>query len=105
MFVIGESYAAIEVTAPGIFAVAYLAILVNVTGYLLFFGLLRRVGAFQVSLVNYLQPIAAAVIAWAILGEELATATVIGFIVIVIGFTLVKREQLFEYITRSRVSG
>lgn len=102
LFVVRESYNAVAINLPGLLAVLYLAFVVNVTGYLIFFGLLREVGAFQVSLVNYLQPIAAAIIGWIVLGESLATATVVGFAVIIVGFSLVKREQLFAYVSQSR---
>jgi drug/metabolite transporter (DMT)-like permease len=99
-FVIGESYADIELAVPGLLAVAYLALAVNVMGYLIFFKLLRRVGAFQVSLINYLQPISAAVIGWLLLSESLEPITVVGFVVIVAGFALIKRDQVRAYVAR-----
>lgn len=98
LVVVGESYADLSVTVPGVLAVAYLALLVNVMGYIIFFTLLRRVGAFEVSLVNYLQPIVAAVVGWLVLREGLGPVSVVGFVVIVVGFALVKRDQLRSYL-------
>lgn len=98
LFVVRESYADLSVTVSGLLAVAYLALLVNVLGYMIFFTLLRRVGAFEVSLVNYLQPIVAALAGWLVLGEGLDPVSVAGFVVIVVGFALVKREQLRSYL-------
>jgi drug/metabolite transporter (DMT)-like permease len=97
LFVVRESYANVSVTVPGVLAVAYLALLVNEGGYMIFFTLLRRVGAFEVSLVNYLQPIVAAVVGWLVLREGLDPVSVVGFVVIVAGFALVKRDQLRPY--------
>jgi drug/metabolite transporter (DMT)-like permease len=94
LFVVRESYATVSVTVPGLLAVAYLALLVNVGGYVIFFSLLRRVGAFEVSLVNYLQPIVAAVVGWLVLREELGPVSLAGFAVIVVGFFLAKRDQV-----------
>jgi probable blue pigment (indigoidine) exporter len=95
-FVVRESYADLSVTLPSVLAVAYFALVVTVLGYLIFFSLLRRVGAFEVSLVNYLQPMVAAVVGWLVLREELDPVTVVGFVVIVVGFALVKRDQVRE---------
>jgi len=97
-FVLRESYAAVSVTLPGVLAVAYLALVVTVLGYLIFFTLLRRVGAFKMNLVNYVQPMVAAVIGWLVLSEEFDAVTVTGFVVIVIGFALVKRDRMREYV-------
>jgi len=98
LLVVGESYVDLSVTVPGVLAVAYLALLVNVLGYMIFFTLLRRVGAFEVSLVNYLQPIVAAVVGWLVLREGLDPVSVVGFVVIVVGFALVKREQVRDLV-------
>ncbi|MDR9381491.1 MAG: DMT family transporter [Natronomonas sp.] len=97
LFVIRESYANVSVTVPGVLSVAYLALLVGVGGYMIFFTLLRRVGAFEVSLVNYVQPIVAAVVGWLVLREGLNPLSVVGFVVIVAGFALVKRDHLRPY--------
>lgn len=88
--------------SSGIFAVAYFAFAVNVIGYVIFFTLLRRGGAFEVSLINYLQPIAAAIIGWVVLSVHLEPLTVAGFGVIIAGFVPVKREQSREYARRQR---
>ena len=98
LLIVGELYAAITVTVPAILAVAYLAFAVNVLGYTIFFTLLGRIGAFEVSLINYIQSITAALIGFVALGERLQPLTVVGFGVILVGFLLVKRAQVRNYL-------
>lgn len=98
LLIVDESYADITVTVPAVLAVAYLAFAVNVLGYTIFFTLLGRIGAFEVSLVNYIQPITAALIGFVVLQERLDPLTVVGFGVILVGFLLVKRAQVRNYL-------
>jgi drug/metabolite transporter (DMT)-like permease len=102
-FVVRESYTNISLALPGLLAVGYLALFVNIMGYLIFFGFLRRVGAFEVSLINYFQPIATAVIGWLILSEQLALSTIGGFCLILFGFLLIKRDSVRQYVVRQDV--
>ncbi|MFC4987429.1 DMT family transporter [Saliphagus infecundisoli] len=94
LFIVRELYENIIITLHSVLAVAYIAVLVNVIGYIIFFTLLKRRGAFEVSLVNYLQPISAAIIGWFVLSEQLDTITIFGFFVILAGFALMKRDQI-----------
>lgn len=57
------------------------------------------------SLVNYLQPITAAITGWVLLREQLEPLAVAGFAVIIVGFILVKRKQVRAYVVRSSVFG
>ncbi|WP_049985608.1 DMT family transporter [Halobellus rufus] len=90
----GESLAAVVWTTEGILALVYLAVVAGVGGFGLYFWLLRRVGPVEVSLLEYVIPIFAAVSGWAVLDETLAPTTVVGFAVIFGGFVLVKRRTI-----------
>lgn len=101
--VVGERYGTVELIVPTFLSVLYFAVMINVLGYLVFFDLLRRTSAFEVSLVNYLLPITAAVVGWLVLDENLGPLTVLGFVVIIAGFVLVKREEVGGFVARSNV--
>jgi drug/metabolite transporter (DMT)-like permease len=98
----GESTAAVAVTPRSLAALAYLTIGSSVVGYFLYFRLLERVGPTQINLVAYLEPIGAALAGWVILDETVPPATVAGFLVILFGFALLKREALGDRIFSSR---
>lgn len=97
---LGESPLSIQWTTIGVTALLYLAIIPSALGYLVYFDLLARRGPIEVNLVSYVNPIFATLIGWALLGEALHWTSIIGFIIIFIGFTLIKHEQL-----RSRFRG
>ncbi|WP_255167660.1 DMT family transporter [Natrononativus amylolyticus] len=75
-------------------ALAYLAIVASAFGFLVYFDLLERLGAVEINMVSYVAPVFAAVFGWLLLGEVVDAATVVGFVLIAIGFVLVKREVL-----------
>lgn len=74
--------------------VGYLAVVSGVAGFLIYFVLLDALGPTEVSLLEYVTPLFAALVGWFALGELLSTRTVVGFGLIVAGFVLVKREAL-----------
>ena len=98
----GESLSAVLWTVDGVLAVVYLAVVAGAAGFALYFWLLRRVGPIEVSLLEYVIPIVAAVAGWAALGEALAPTTVAGFVVIFAGFLLVKRGAVRNALRRWR---
>jgi drug/metabolite transporter (DMT)-like permease len=80
---------------PAVFgAFAYLVLASSVLGYLFYFELLDRVGPAELNLVNYLVPVVAAVVSWALLGEVLGRTAVVGFSIVFAGFALLKRDAL-----------
>jgi drug/metabolite transporter (DMT)-like permease len=96
---LGESPAAmagaIEATpVPALGSLAYLAVVASAVGFLLYFDLLERLGPVEINLVSYVAPVFAAVVGWLALGETIDLATVAGFLVIVVGFALIKRRAL-----------
>jgi drug/metabolite transporter (DMT)-like permease len=89
-------------TPTAVASLAYLAVVAGAGGFALYFWLLRRVGPIQVSLLEYVIPIFAAVSGWLALGEALSRQTVLGFGIIVVGFVLVKRRALRAELRRWR---
>ncbi|ERG94949.1 MAG: permeases of the drug/metabolite transporter (DMT) superfamily [Haloquadratum walsbyi J07HQW2] len=93
-FLLGESFTAIEWTTEAILALAYLALVASALGFLIYFRLLKRLGAIEINLVSYVAPVFAALAGWVFLDEIPTIATVIGFIVIFAGFVLLKRDAI-----------
>jgi O-acetylserine/cysteine efflux transporter len=85
-----ESFGAIEWTATGVGAVLFLAVFASAIGYLAYFDLQERVGPIETSLVSYATPVVATASGWALLGEPVTDATLLGFAVIAFGFWLCK---------------
>ena len=75
-------------------ALGYLAVVASAIGFLIYFTLLERLGAIEINLVSYLAPAFAAVTGFAFLGEGIDATTVGGFVVIFVGFLLIKRRTV-----------
>jgi drug/metabolite transporter (DMT)-like permease len=91
---IGESPAAVRWTAEAAGALAYLAVVPSAVGFLLYFYLLDRLGPIEINLVSYVAPIFAALIGFALLGEVVDAATVVGFAIVCSGFALLKHRAI-----------
>lgn len=89
-----ESFSAIEWTTEAIIALAYLAVVSSALGFLLYFELLEELGPIEINLVSYVVPIIAAIAGWLVLAEAIDLTTIVGFLVIFVGFCLIKRRQL-----------
>jgi drug/metabolite transporter (DMT)-like permease len=89
-----ESFGAVEVTTEGVLAVVYLAVVASAIGYVLYFRLLERLGAIEINFVSYTVPVFAAISGWLVLNEVLDALSVVGFLVILLGFALLKRRAL-----------
>ncbi|WP_135302959.1 DMT family transporter [Haloarcula amylovorans] len=90
----GESLAQAEFSAVGVAALLYLAVFASAVGYVIYFDLLASLGAIEINLVSYAAPIFAAVAGWLALEETLAALDIAGFLVIFLGFVLLKRQAL-----------
>jgi drug/metabolite transporter (DMT)-like permease len=75
-------------------ALVYLAIVSSAVGFLIYFDLLDRLGAIEINLVSYVAPVFAALAGLLFLGEGIDAPTVIGFVVILGGFALIKRSAI-----------
>lgn len=57
--------------------------------YLIYFWLIQRLSALQVSVVSYLLPITAAILGWAVLDETIGVNTFAGMVLIIAGILVV----------------
>ncbi|RLM56681.1 DMT family transporter [Halobellus sp. Atlit-31R] len=97
-----ESAADAVWTLEALASLGYLATVAGAGGFGLYFWLLRRVGPIEVSLLEYVIPIFAAISGWFALDERLAPTTVLGFAIIFVGFVLVKRATIRNGLRRWR---
>jgi len=81
-------------TAMG--SVLYLGVFSTAIAFYIYFYILETHGAFETSLVAYLVPVVATVVSVFILDEPISILTVVGFALVAIGFTLLKRDALRE---------
>ncbi len=91
---LGEDPAAVAWTAEALLALGYLSVGASAVGFLIYFDLLDRLGPIEINLVSYVAPVFAALAGFAFLGEVLDATTVVGFLVIVAGFLLLKRRAI-----------
>ncbi|MFB6202674.1 MAG: DMT family transporter [Halorhabdus sp.] len=91
---VGESPTAIEWTPRAAIALGYLAIVASALGFFVYFDLLERLGPVEINLVSYVAPVFAAVVGMLFLGEAFTPTTGVGFLLIVAGFVLIKRDGI-----------
>ncbi|MFC7185934.1 DMT family transporter [Halorubrum yunnanense] len=103
--VLGESVADVAWTTEGVLALAYLSIVASGLGFLIYFDLLDRLGPIEINLVSYVAPIFAAVSGWVLLSEGITLNTVAGFLIICVGFALVKRAALRSALREYGIAG
>ncbi|CCQ33778.1 DMTdrug-metabolite transporter superfamily permease protein [Halorhabdus tiamatea SARL4B] len=94
--VLGESPAAIEWTPSAVLSLGYLSLVASALGFLVYFDLLDRLGPVEINLVSYVAPVFAALTGFLFLGEIIDIATAGGFVVILLGFVLLKRDAIRE---------
>ena len=88
--------AALAPTAVG--AIVYLGVFSTALAFIIYFTILGEYGAFEASLVAYLVPIVATVAGVLLLGEAISYVSVAGFGVVCVGFALLKRHALVEFV-------
>lgn len=100
----GEAQASVVGLSPvTVLSVFVIAIPSTAVAYAIHFGLLRRVGPVRANLVAYVVPVFAALIGWLLLGAAVSAWTVVGFLVVVVGFAVVERDTLRGELVRRRV--
>ncbi|SDM21477.1 Permease of the drug/metabolite transporter (DMT) superfamily [Halogranum gelatinilyticum] len=82
-------------------AVLYLGVFATAVAFFIYFTLLEMRGALETSLVAYLVPIVATVAGVFLLGESITPLTVVGFLVVFVGFVLLKREEIANLVSGS----
>lgn len=76
-------------SAKAVLAVLALALLSTALAYILYFRILARAGATNLSLVTFLIPVSAILLGIVVLGEKLALIHVVGMILIAVGLVLI----------------
>ncbi|QKY18698.1 DMT family transporter [Halorubrum sp. CBA1229] len=90
----GQSFAAATWTPSALGAIAYLSVVAGVGGFLLYFTLLDELGPIEMSFIEYVIPVFAALAGWLVLGQDVTPATVAGFVFILAGFIAAKWRAL-----------
>ncbi|MGM0590621.1 MAG: DMT family transporter [Halobacteriota archaeon] len=93
-YAIGESAPGIELPAAAVLSLAYIAVFATAMAFLIYFYLLGAYGPLETNLVSYLVPVVATLLGWAFLDERVTVWTVLGFVLIITGFVLLKRTAL-----------
>lgn len=79
-------------------SMAYSAIFISIGGLLIWFNVIRMIGASNASSFHFLNPGFTLIMAWAILGEPIVGTDLLGLIPVVIGIILVTRTgSLFRW--------
>jgi probable blue pigment (indigoidine) exporter len=101
----GESLPDVWALSPvALGSLAYITLVAGAGGYLLYFRLVRRVGATETTLVAYLEPVAATVVSVVFLDQSIGLAMVVGFLAVATGFTLVSRATMRRTINTIRAA-
>lgn len=99
------SISTIQWTGEVIFATLFLGIIVTGVGYFVYFELLDYLSPIEVNVAGYLMPVTAAITGWLWLDETITLVTMVGFLVIFIGFYLMKTDELRHEISKIRTEG
>jgi drug/metabolite transporter (DMT)-like permease len=100
---LGESPAGVDWFSPvALGSMLYLSVGASAVGFLIYFDLLDRLGPIEINLVSYVAPISAALAGWFFLTETPSETTAYGFLLIFLGFLLVKRRAIREEISGLR---
>jgi drug/metabolite transporter (DMT)-like permease len=98
----GESIVAVTWTSTAVWTLAYLGIMAGAVAFLIYFELLDRLGAAEINLIGYLEPVAATVISYLLLGRLIDVHSLAGFVAIFAGFVLIKRDAIRELVTAAK---
>ena len=99
---LGETIAAVQFTPPMLLTLTYLAVFAGGIGFVVYFTLLGRFGPLEINLVSYLVPVVAVTTGWVLLDEPVAADALVGFVVIVAGFVLLKEQELAAELAKFR---
>lgn len=94
----------IQWTGETIFATLFLGVVVTGVGYFIYFELLDHLSPLEVNVSGYLMPVTAAIAGWLWLDEVITLITVLGFLVIFIGFCLMKTDEMRQEIAKIRTA-
>jgi drug/metabolite transporter (DMT)-like permease len=95
-FAAGEGLAGATFSPTAVGAIVYLGVFSTALAFVIYFTILERYGALETSLVAYLVPVVATIAGVVLLDESITLATIGGFVVVFLGFALLKRRQLAD---------
>lgn len=105
-FVRGEPVPNIQSLSPSaIIALLYITLISSAGGYLLYFLLVRQVGATETTVVAYLEPVSATLISVLFFNQVVSLSLIVGFIAVAAGFTLVIRNTIRQTVFNYRTVG
>lgn len=99
---LAESVSNVRWTGEAILSLLYLVVVASALGFLIYFDLLDRLGPIEINLVSYAAPVVAAITGLLFLNETPTAYTVVGFVLILLGFILLKRDALRSEVGRFR---
>lgn len=89
-----EQLGSVEWTSEAIIVIAYLALLSSAVAYFIYFDLLDRLGPVEMNFIAYAAAGFGAIFSWLLLAERIDLMTIIGFLLIIGGFLLLKHEDI-----------
>ncbi|MUW14237.1 EamA family transporter [Halorubrum sp. CBA1125] len=90
----GQSFAAATWNPSALAAIAYLGAVAGAGGFLLYFVLLDSLGPIEISFIEYVIPVFAALAGWLVLGQDVTATTATGFVFILAGFLAAKYHAI-----------
>jgi drug/metabolite transporter (DMT)-like permease len=96
----GEPLAGV-VTLSGALSLVYIAVFATAVAFLVYFYLLGNYGPLEANLVSYVVPVVATLLGWAFLDERVTGWTAAGFVLILLGFVLLKGSALRAELRRT----
>lgn len=84
------------VVLSAVAAVVYLGVFSTAIAFFIYFTFLENHGAFQAALVAYLVPVVATVVGVFVLDETIGLLSFVGFVLVALGFALLKRRALVK---------
>lgn len=101
----GEPVPAVHSLSPAaLSSLLYITLVAGAGGYLLYFRLVRHIGATETTLVAYLEPVAATTVSVLLLGHTIGGMTIIGFLAVATGFTLVSRDTMRQAVKSLQIT-
>ncbi|KYH24670.1 putative DMT superfamily transporter inner membrane protein [Halalkalicoccus paucihalophilus] len=98
----GESPEDITPTIGALIAVLWVGLPATALAFPSYYGLIDRAGPVRANLISYTVPLVATSVGAIALGEVISVRTIFGFVVIVIGFALIERQNIWCEILRLR---
>jgi drug/metabolite transporter (DMT)-like permease len=87
--ILGGDLGIVRITMDGMIALAYTIVLAGAAGFLLYFWLLKRIGAARLALTSFMTPVVAVIAGIVTLGESAGANLVAGLLLIAAGILMV----------------